>query len=143
MKKSIIILPFILLLGILLCSCNKDPKKHLPEVEHFEELEDEGLIIENRYKFTYNKQNCQRVVNKKRKIIHLQTDSQSSYMRINLENISGLPAKEDIVNFTIAYKKQDDVSENVVSLAMVVLKAEEGKIWAWNEESKTGVIIKL
>ncbi len=143
MKKSIIILPFILLLGILLCSCNKDPKKHLLEVEHFEELDNEGLVIGKQYKFSYNDQNCQRVVNKKRRIIHLQTDSQSAYMRVNHENISGLPIEEDVVNLTITYKAQGDISENVVSLAMVVLKTEEGKIWAWNEDSNTGVIITL
>ncbi len=134
---------FIVMIAVL-CGCNKNPKGLSLESDRFEELDKEGLVIGKHYKFSYIEQNCQKVINKKRRIIHLQTDTQSSYMRVNLDKIpSAAPAPEDEVYFTIAYKSQGDATENVISMGMIVLKTEEGKIWAWNEDNKTGVIIKL
>ncbi len=129
---------------ILFYGCQKSAEAPTPEHENFEEFTEEGLILQNRYKFMYDEQSCQRLINRKRRIIHLQTDTQSAYMRIQVESQNYInPAEGDILSLVITYKSSNSTNKQTITSSMTVLKVVESKVWLWNQEQKTGIILSL
>lgn len=132
-----------LLLCIPLCSCNKSAKGISVEADRFIEFEKEGLVKKRGYEFAYNDYDCQYVYNKNRKYVRLQRDDQSAYINVTSYELFSSPLEVgEFVDIELVYRLSASAGDNRESLSMLVLQAEDGKIWLWNETQKLGLILR-
>ncbi len=129
---------------LLFYGCNKDPKGLSIESDNFEELSREGLVYNKNYLYSFNDVNSQRIVNRMRRTLLLQLDNQAAYVNVKfVKPFNGLPVKGEEMYVLVKYKTSGAISENEVSMTMLVLKTEEEKVWLWCEERKMGLILRL
>ncbi len=133
------------LLAVLLCavvvSCRKDDggRRASGEMREFLRKTECGLVGYGGYLFKYSDKDCQMSVNKRRRHMRMQNDAQTDYVHMVFAAYPAVADKN--VQVEVRYLVGSD--ENIRSATMVNAKAEDGKIWLWNEESGMGLIIPV
>ena len=134
MKNKIILLAF---MAALLFSCEEKQPVISPEQNSFMEKVDDGLVIGTAYKLKFNELTHQMSVNSQRKIYRLQSDNQSEYFVAKYSQSSTNIG--EVLPITIESYNGTLTSE---SLDMEVVKMVGMRLWLWNNEKQTGVIIR-
>lgn len=135
----------VLFIMMLVCaafvSCIKDDfvKSGSSDMKAFLKKKEYGLVGYDRYQFKYSDNDCQLCVNKRGRYMRMQNDTQSSYVHVVFAANPTVADKN--VQVEIRYRWEGD--ENVRSVTMVNVKASDDKIWLWNEENRTGLIIPV
>lgn len=131
-----------LILGLLAISCNR--KEEIPvSVDFFLEQQTPGLIRGSKYLFSYNELNSQKVFNKRRKMVRLQRDNQSSYINVIFSTTPHEISWDEIINgVEIKYALSPSDSEKRILLPFRLVKSNNYKFWLWNEDEGIGLIVE-
>lgn len=125
-------------------SCNEKPHGMSVEANRFLDKREPGLVKGKNYKIVYTESSWQMVRNQMRNVLRLQSDGQQAYLNMKMEEKSVQGTQEEYkVNVVLTYRTGKNAPEITESLEMEILKSHQMRMWLWNEEQKTGVIVPL
>ena len=130
----------IVLFALFLMGCQPDnPRKNSANLEEFLQKKEAGLFGYGKYLFRYSSDDCQVSVNKRRKHVRLQNDSQTYYVHMELSNFPNAPKEK--LEIRMSYKLDgEQVNEDY---SMEVMESRQGKMWLWDNKKHTGIIIPV
>ena len=116
---------------LLLVSCNRKLEEKELDADTFVKFKEYGLVKGHKYLFKYNESTCQMVNNKSRRLLRMQSDTQSGFVNVVF-------GQEGV---KLAYKLEKDDQIIELAMEMVVLKSEDMKVWLWSKEMNMGLIV--
>lgn len=97
-----------------------------------------GIYADDDDVFVYDNDIHQYAYNTGRHTFRIQNTAQDRYLTCELDNT---PTASSTVNVRV--KTQGISSYPSRELQMLVLKRADGKAWLWNEENRTGLVIRI
>lgn len=130
----------IILFALFLPGCGPDnPRKNTANLEDFLQKNEAGLFGYGKYMFRYSEDDCQVSVNKRRKHVRLQNDSQTYYVHVEMGDFPHAP--KDKLEIKVCYKLGGDQVSDEYSVE--VMESRQGKMWLWDNKKHTGIILPV
>ena len=130
----------IALFALFIMGCNPDnPRNSSANLENFLHKKEAGLFGYGKYLFRYSSDDCQISVNKRRKHLRMQNDSQTYYVHVEFSDFPNAPKQR--LEVRLSYKLDGDQVSSDYS--MEVMEIRQDKMWLWDNKKHTGIIIPV
>lgn len=138
MNRIKAILPVIILSAIALHSCRENIIEiDSLEKERFLREDQEGIYKNGKALFLYRESHNQKALNPQRIQYRIQTDEQDTCLNVALEALPGNTGVH--ITTSIDYRSPGELISNMSNLECS--RIENSRIWLWNKDNLTGIII--